>query len=113
MNQIPKSRRFINYLMEFSKNDNRAALARLRRSLGSGPERQLQCAAIIEPFLDEGEDVMRESYYLVGGLYAAHPKDTTNLKVSFGMTFKQVYLERHQLPSIEQRFLTPCRAVGA
>jgi CRISPR system Cascade subunit CasB len=101
-----KPKKFIDYLEEFVRRDDRAVLSRLRHSLSDVPERQIRAFAVIEPFTSSLEGWSREAYYLAGGLYATHPERSEEEHETLGATFKRVYLERGESPSIEQRFLS-------
>jgi CRISPR system Cascade subunit CasB len=101
-----KYQKFIAYLEDYVVRDDRAVLAKLRHSLSDVPERQIRAFSIVEPFTSTLEGWSREAYYLVAGLYATHPERSKSDAESFGTTFRRVYLERGESPSIEKRFLT-------
>jgi CRISPR system Cascade subunit CasB len=106
---VQKSReeRFVEYLEELERNEDRAALAALRRSLGKSPGEAADAHRYVLPF---NPAIWEESaYYLVGGLFALHPqswrrdegdRSPTNLGASFARLGSQV-----DSKSIEKRFV--------
>jgi CRISPR system Cascade subunit CasB len=98
---------YVEYLKELERNEDRAALAALRRSLGKSPGEAAEAHRYILPF---NPTTWEESaYYLVGGLFALHPqswrrdagdRSWTNLGASFARLRSQV-----DSKSIEKRFV--------
>jgi CRISPR system Cascade subunit CasB len=85
-------RRFIRYLQDFVKKDDRAPLAALRRGLGKEPAEASDMYPYVVPWLPPDAAPWEETaYYLVAALFALHqaswpegdgtPRDT-NLGVS-------------------------------
>jgi CRISPR system Cascade subunit CasB len=106
---VQKSReeRFVEYLEELERNEDRAALAALRRSLGKSPGEAAEAHRYVLPFNPATWE--ESAYYLVGGLFALHPqswrrdegdRNLTNLGVSFARLGSEV-----ESKSIEKRFV--------
>lgn len=69
--------RFVNRLKELAEGDERGALASLRRGLGQLPGTVADMYRYVEPFLGQERSGLKESaFYLVGALFALHPKST-------------------------------------
>jgi CRISPR system Cascade subunit CasB len=106
---VQKSReeRFVEYLEEIERNEDRAALAALRRSLGKSPGEAVEAHRYVLPFNPATWE--ESAYYLVGGLFALHPqswrkdkgdRNLTNLGASFARLGSEV-----ESKSIEKRFV--------
>lgn len=67
--------RFVSYLESLANREDRASLAKLRRSLGKPPGTVVDALPVVVPFLPKDT---REhwAYFLVGSLYALHPENT-------------------------------------
>lgn len=105
--QLSKGERFINYLEELARDEDRAALAALRRSLGKSPGEAAETHRYVLRFNPEPWE--ETAYYLVAGLFALHPvnwrkqedsKQPTNLGASFARLQASTDSE-----SIEKRFV--------
>jgi CRISPR system Cascade subunit CasB len=106
MVQKRREERFVEYLEELDRNEDRAALAALRRSLGKSPGEAAEAHRYVLPFNPATWE--ESAYYLVGGLFALHPqswrrderdKSLTNLGASFA------WLGSVDSKSIEKRFV--------
>lgn len=95
---------FIEYLETLK--ENRAALADLRRSLGQPEYRYATAGRYVIPRLPADKPYLENWYYLVAGLYALHPENTThgNLGTHFARTLDHSDQERNK--PIERRFTT-------
>jgi CRISPR system Cascade subunit CasB len=107
MVQKSREERFVEYLEELEGNDDRAALAALRRSLGKSPGEATEAHRYVLPFNPATRE--ESAYYLVGGLFALHPqswhrdegdRNLTNLGASFARLGSEV-----ESKSIEKRFV--------
>src|SRR5919198_1193739 len=105
--QKGREERFVEYLEELEHNEDRAALAALRRSLGKSPGEAAEAHRYVLPFNPATWE--ESAYYLVGGLFALHPQSwrrdegdrgPTNLGASFARLGSQV-----DSKSIEKRFV--------
>ncbi len=68
---------FIKYLLGLASNEDRGALAALRRGLGNPPGTTVEMFRFVEPFLQEKRSIQKENaYYLIAALFALHPKTT-------------------------------------
>ncbi len=68
---------FITYLQSLAENDNRGALAALRRGLGKAPGTAPEMYRYVIPYLPENPPKRQEqAYYLVAALFALHPEST-------------------------------------
>ncbi len=67
---------FIRYLQKLKADNNRAALASLRRGLGQPPGTVADMYRYVEPFLGQDARYKESAYYLVAALFAFHPKST-------------------------------------
>lgn len=106
--QPGKGERFINYLEELADEEDRAALAALRRSLGKSPGEAAEAHRYVLRFNPEPR--YEWAYYLVAGLFAMHPeswrkaegdKQLTNL----GASFARMKSKADSDSSIERRFV--------
>lgn len=95
---------FIMYLTSLNKEDDRGALATLRRGIAGNPLEDLNLRRYIARRVpDEVRDTPREGvYYLVAALYGFHPisTDTGN----FGDAMRQVSQARQDPEAAERRF---------
>lgn len=107
---LGKGERFINYLKELADDEDRAALAALRRGLGKSPGEAVEAHRYVLRFDPEPWDEW--AYYLVAGLFALHPvswssqednKRLTNLGASFA--WMKGKPEASSDSSIERRFV--------
>jgi CRISPR system Cascade subunit CasB len=99
---------FVKFLESLNNNDDRAALAALRRSLSKSPGAAAEAHRYVLPFNPRVRE--EAAYYLVAGLFARHPaaswrkqeddKKLTNFGASFARLQSKVKRE-----SIEKRFV--------
>ena len=98
---------FIGYLHALDKNDDRAALASLRRGLGQQPGSVPETVRIVERQLVVGthEDV-RNACYIVGSLFALHHEKESN-SGNMGNHFRALGTPNEPPPAnVERRFMT-------
>jgi len=95
---------FIKYLTSLSKEDNRGALATLRRGIAGNPLEDLNLRRFIARKVpDDVRDTAREGvYYLVAALYGFHPCNAE--AGNFGETMKRVSMARKDSDAAERRF---------
>ena len=70
---------FIRYLQKLEADNNRGALASLRRGLGQPPGTVADMYRYVEPFLggmESGARFKESAFYLVAALFALHPQST-------------------------------------
>ena len=105
--QKGREERFVEYLEELERDEDRAALAALRRSVSKSPGEAAEAHRYVLPFNPATWE--ESAYYLVGGLFALHPRSwrreegdrsLTNLGASFARLGSQV-----DSKSIEKRFV--------
>jgi len=106
--QPSKGQQFIGYLKEIADNEDRAALAALRRSLGKSPSEAADVHRYVLRFNPEQRDEW--VYYLVAGLFAMHPeswphKEGDNHLTNFGASFAWMKAKADNDSSIERRFV--------
>jgi CRISPR system Cascade subunit CasB len=97
------SERFIAYLIQLRAQD-RGAVAKLRRSLGSPPGEYVPAFSYVERFVPDrhATDHYRQALYLVAGLFALHPKPgSKSLAASLGQLMRD-----RESDSTEKRFLS-------
>ena len=69
---------FIRRLQELATNQDRGALAALRRGLGRPPGAAAEMFRYVEPWLPERRSADQEAaYYLIASLFAMHPKSVS------------------------------------
>lgn len=69
---------FIRRLQELATNQDRGALAALRRGLGRPPGAAAEMFRYVEPWLPERRSADQEAaYYLIASLFALHPKSVS------------------------------------
>jgi CRISPR system Cascade subunit CasB len=99
--------RFVKYLEDLERNEDRAALAALRRSLGKSPGEAADAHRFVLPF---NPAVWEEpAYYLVAGLFALHPanwrkEEGDKQQTNFGASFALLRAKTDS-DSIEKRFV--------
>lgn len=106
--QPGKGERFINYLNELADNEDRAALAALRRSLGKSPGEAAEAHRYVLRFNPERWDEW--AYYLIAGLFAMHPESWRKAEgdkrlTNFGASFTWMKSKADSDSSIERRFV--------
>lgn len=106
--QPDKGERFINYLKVLADDEDRAALAALRRSLGKSPGEASEAHRYVLRFNPEPWDEW--AYYLVAGLFAMHPESWRKAEgdkqlTNFGASFAWMKSKADSDSSIERRFV--------
>jgi CRISPR system Cascade subunit CasB len=67
--------RYVGFLESLRESGDRARLAALRRTLGKQPLAASEAWPVVMPYLPEqAGDRVEQIYFLVGGLFAVHPK---------------------------------------
>jgi CRISPR system Cascade subunit CasB len=104
MSQIPEPiHRFIAFLEKLHAEEDRAALAALRRGLGKEPGTTAEMYPVVVPRLPPGLSPSKEEdYYLMAALFASHPEPGGD--GSLGKAFARLRRERDS-ESIEKRFV--------
>ncbi|MCG3144750.1 MAG: CRISPR-associated protein Cse2 [Gammaproteobacteria bacterium] len=107
MAQPGNGERFINYLKELADDEDRAALAALRRSLGKTPGEAAEAHRHVLRFNPDPWDEW--AYYLVAGLFALHPeswahKEVDRQSTNFGASFAWLK-SKTDSDSIEKRLV--------
>jgi len=93
---------FIARLQELAKNEDRGALADLRRGLGKPPGSAPEMYRYVEPFLPSQRSSTQENaYYLVAALFGFHPLSTPN--GNFGSHMAKT-LSDESADALERRF---------
>jgi CRISPR system Cascade subunit CasB len=95
--------RFVSHLEKLQRQDDRAALARLRRGLGKEPGTAPETYPLVQPWLPDNLPRWREdAFYLVACLFASHPEPGGS--GNLGASFARLAAARDSA-SIEQRFV--------
>jgi len=94
--------RFVSQLENLQQD--RAAMATLRRSLAFDLGTHIASYPHVEPFANNVSPWRRKMCYLVAGLYASHPRNTS-AEHSFGKAMQQL-TARRESGSLERRFIT-------
>jgi CRISPR system Cascade subunit CasB len=104
MSRIPESiNRFIASLEKLNLEEDRAALAALRRGLGKEPGTASEMYPIVVPRLPPSLSPQQESdYYLIAALFGSHPEPGGD--GSLGAAFARLRSERDS-ESIDKRFV--------
>ena len=106
--KIPKSK-FINFLEELAKRDDRGVLAALRRGLQYDLGTCTYMYPFIIPWLQKVKGKWnRDMHYLVASIFAYHPSSTD--KGDMGDVFRQISISSGENNSLEQRFATMLRS---
>ncbi len=101
--QIPKSS-FIKYLENLVKQENRGALASLRRGLQHDLGHCVDMYPYIIPWIKDVKGKWeKQMHYLIAALFAFHPQSTTN--GNLGDVFKKIFQSKGEAASLEQRFI--------
>jgi len=106
--QLGKGERFISYLEDLARNEDRAALAALRRGLGKRPGEAAETHRYVLRFNPEQWE--ETAYYLVAGLFAMHPeswsrKEDDKRLTNLGASFAGMKSKADSDSSIERRFV--------
>lgn len=107
--QSGPEQRFVAYLNRLVDEEDRAALAALRRSLGKSPGAAAEAHRYVLPFTANASPWEEDAYYLVGALFALHqinwaPGGDSNRPTNLGASF--AWLNREvESDSIEKRFV--------
>lgn len=105
---------FIRYLCDLVKDENRAALAALRRGLGKEPGEAPEMFPYVVRWVPPGNDAWHEkTYYLVASLFALHQKATTAGEGATNLGASLRWL-RHKSDSesVEKRFVALLNSHG-
>lgn len=111
-----RQRSFIERLNERERQEDRAALAALRRGLGKTAGAVAETHQYIAPWLPNAENQYapwvqadQDAYYLIGSLFALHPKQDAwseqrdSRSMNLGWSFRRLS-EANDSGSIEKRF---------
>lgn len=110
-----RQRRFIERLNERVANEDRAALAALRRGLGKTPGAVAETHQYVAPWLPPADENQyapwvqqdQDAYYLVASLFALHQgdvwSDDRSRQLNLGWSFRRLS-ESNDSGSIEKRF---------
>ncbi len=106
--QSGRGEQFISYLKELADDENRAALAALRRCLGKSPGEAAEAHRYVLRFNPEPWNEW--AYYLVAGLFALHPeswpqKESKSRLTNLGASFAWMKTKADNDSSIERRFV--------
>ena len=105
--QVPKSK-FIDYLENLKKIENRGALASLRRGLQHDVGTCIDMYKYIIPWTKNMGEWERNIHYLVASLFAYHPSSTSTGHM--GDVFHIISQKRGSNNSLELRFVTLLRS---
>ncbi|MDP8243567.1 MAG: type I-E CRISPR-associated protein Cse2/CasB [Candidatus Hinthialibacter antarcticus] len=99
-----RSHPFIDYLLSLKQQQNRGALAHLRRGLGKPPGTVADVYPYVGRFLGDKTTLReRDEIYLVASLFALHDEHQTigNL----GASFHSIWMDAEKSSSLEKRFV--------
>lgn len=105
MSQVPNDvDSFVTHLERLKQEDDRAALARLRRSLGKEPGAASESFPVVQPWLPPMPQSREDAFYLMAGLFASHaePGGSGNLGDAFAGL---AALAPERRDAIERRFV--------
>ena len=95
---------FVTYLESLAKQDNRGALAALRRGLGQPPGTVLEMYRYVVPQLpSDPKPWVENAYYLVASLFALYPKD--NYEGDVGAHLAGARDPKRDNDALERRFV--------
>jgi CRISPR system Cascade subunit CasB len=93
--------RFAAHLRRLQADDDRAALAKLRRGLGKEPGTVMEMHGLVQPWLPPGlERSQEDACYLIASLFASHPEPGG--RGSLGAAFARL---KKESDSVEKRFV--------
>ncbi len=96
---------FVKYLTRLSDEENRGAMAALRRGLGQHPGETPGMFPYVVPFLPGSPNRDQENaYYMVASLFALHPNNCTH--GNFGNHLAACIENSNDKEAIERRFVT-------
>lgn len=100
--EVSAEARFLGHLRRLAKDEDRGALAALRRGLGQPPGTVAEMHPHVVPYLDDAAWRDRDRFYIVGALFGLHsaPHGLGNM----GAVFRRV-ADASNSESIEKRFL--------
>lgn len=102
--------RFISHLRKLADNEDRGALAALRRSLQDRTGMAAAACPHVDPWLPRSEDAYRDrAFFLVGALFALHP-DPGGEGTGLGRAFRAINADQEgpgagDNESLRQRFV--------
>ncbi|KKN15997.1 hypothetical protein LCGC14_0980390 [marine sediment metagenome] len=106
--EIRKSK-FISFLEDLAKREDRGALAALRRGLQFDPGTCIDMYPYIIPWLQKVKGKWnRDLYYLIASLFAYHPSSSTS--GNMGDVFHKISISSGENNSLEQRFTALLRS---
>ncbi len=104
---VPQSP-FIDYLINLKENEQRGALAALRRGLQHELGKCVEMYPYMIPWLKNVKGRWNKNmHYLIASLFAYHPSSGNS--GNMGDVFHQIFLNQGKSKSIEQRFITLLR----
>lgn len=105
---VPHSK-FIEYLESLKQNENRGALAALRRGLQHDLGKCVDMYPYVIPWIKNVKGKWNtQMHYLIASLYAYHP--SSGKTGNFGEVFHKIFQKQGENKSIEQRFITLLRS---
>lgn len=96
-----KNKDFITFL-EGLREDNRAALAHLRRGLGKRPGTAFEMFRYVAPFVQQSYPAEEEAYFVVAALFGLYP-DARHGEGNLGASLASI---ENRSTSIDKRFLS-------
>jgi CRISPR system Cascade subunit CasB len=108
LERLSEQNRFIAFLHSLREQEDRGALASLRRGLGKPPGSTPETFALVIPRLPEGATKWEEKiYFVIASLFALHPSPEG--EGDMGDVFRRIY-SKTESESIESRFVAMLRA---
>lgn len=107
--QQTRDERFIEALVVFYKQEDRATLAALRRGLGNSPGETMEMHPYVAPFTQGLRRRQEDAYYLIAALFGLYPGESwtsseSRLRTNLGASSRWFANESNS-DSIERRFV--------
>lgn len=107
--QPTRDERFIEALVVFYKQEDRASLAALRRGLGNSPGETMEMHPYVAPFTQGLRRKQEDAYYLIAALFGLHPGENwtsseSRLRTNLGASLRWFANESNS-DSSERRFV--------
>jgi CRISPR system Cascade subunit CasB len=107
--QQRRAERFIEALVELYEQEDRAALAALRRGLGRAPGETMEMHPYVAPFTQGLSRKQEDAYYLIAALFGLYPRESWTrsegrLSTNLGASLRW-FANASSSASVERRFV--------
>src|SRR5688500_11034583 len=108
--QQTRDERFIEALVVLYEQEDRAALAALRRGLGNPPGETMEMYPYVAPFTQGMTRKQEDAYYLIAALFGLYPGESwtsseSRLRTNLGASL-QWFANESSSESVERRFVS-------